>query len=140
VDFHNKAKERAANFPNDHDYTIETMHEELSLMERHLRDGSWKLCNCNPEKHLPLLAGLASEGIGFTDDPDEKLFMEKVRDTARIWKLRIKSGNFTDADANKLRGWAREQRHRIEYKVWHGKIPENPECAITPQDYLRRMK
>ena len=73
------------NFPGDRDYTLNAIVEELTLMERHLRDGSWHLCTCNPEKHLPLLAGLASEGFGFTTDSDEKEFMRQLRDRSRLW-------------------------------------------------------
>ena len=55
------------NFPSDEDYTYGALVEELCLIERHIRDGSWRLCSCNPEKHLPSISGLASEGYGFTD-------------------------------------------------------------------------
>lgn len=144
--FSNKAKDEKS--WNDRDYTHEAMIGQLGLMELHIKDGSYRECTCNPEKHLPVLAGLASEGSGFTEDPDEKVFMQRVRDTARNWRTRIKAGLFTEEDAAKLGDWAREQRHRIEYKVWLGEMPENPEldpqlcptCVITPQDYLKRMR
>lgn len=91
---------------------------ELGLMELHLSDGSWTLCSCNPEKHLPLISGLASEGFGFTDDKDEKTFMREVRDVARIWRSKIKKGLFGADQADELRAWARDVRHRIEAKDW----------------------
>jgi hypothetical protein len=118
-----------ANYRGDHPYTLNAMVEELTLVERHLRDGSWKLCRCNPEKHLPMLAGLASEGYGFAEEADEKEFMRLVRDYSRIMREKIEDGKFTDADAEGLRAWAREMRHRIEYKKWRETIPDNPELS-----------
>jgi hypothetical protein len=118
-----------SNYRGDHDYTLHAMIEEFTLMERHLRDGSWKLCSCNPEKHLPLVAGLASEGYGFTSDVDEKEFMRRVRDYSRIMREKIEKGEFKDADAEELRAWAREMRHRIEYKKWREAMPDNPELS-----------
>ena len=115
------------NFPDDRIYTFNALTEELALMERHLRDGSWKLCSCNPEKHLPLVAGLASEGFGFTDDEDEKAFMREIRDRARIWKAKIQEGKFSSEDADELRAWARALRHRIEFRQWTGELGETPE-------------
>lgn len=118
-----------ANYRGDHPYTLNAMVEELTLVERHIRDGSWKLCRCNPEKHLPMLAGLASEGYGFAKDPDEKEFMRRCRDYSRVMREKIEKGEFTDADAEELRGWAREMRHRIEYKKWKEAMPETPELS-----------
>lgn len=34
-----------ANFPSDRDYTVNALVEELFLIERHVRDGSWHLCD-----------------------------------------------------------------------------------------------
>jgi len=118
---------QSVNFPDDKMYTLNALVEELALMERHLRDGSWVLCSCNPEKHLPLVSGLASEGFGFTDDKDEKEFMRLIRDRARIWKAQIQEGKFDKEDADKLRTWARELRHRIEFRRWRGELSETPE-------------
>ena len=118
---------QAVNFPNDRDYTFLALTEELALMERHLRDGSWTLCTCNPEKHLPLVAGLASEGFGFAEKTDEKEFMRRIRDRARIWRDKIQNGKFSQEDADKMRAWARELRHRIEFKQWTGEMGETPE-------------
>jgi hypothetical protein len=105
-----EAVERS-NYPGDHDYTINAMTEELALMERHLRDGSWKLCDCNPEKHLPTLAGLASEGYGFAETTEEKQFMAEVRDNTRKVREYMKTNKFTERDAEALREWSRQQRH-----------------------------
>jgi len=116
-----------ANFPDDHAYTLNSLIEELTLIERHIRDGSWRRCRCNPEKHLPLVAGLASEGYGFAEGKAEKEFMRCLRDTARVTRDKMERGLFKDRDAEKLRAWARASRHRIEYKEWKGKIAEAPE-------------
>lgn len=115
------------NFPDDRVYTLNSLVEELALMERHLRDGSWTLCSCNPEKHLPLVSGLASEGFGFTDDQDEKEFMRLIRDRARIWRAKIQDGKFDKEDADNLRAWARSARHRIQFRQWKGELSETPE-------------
>jgi len=119
-----------SNFPGDHDYTLNALVEELTLAERHLRDGSWKLCDCNPEKHLPMIAGLASEGYGFTDDMGEKAFMVQLRDGARIFKTKIEKGLFQQRDAEDLRAWTREMRHRISFKQWSGEMGETPELTL----------
>lgn len=122
-----------SNFPGDHDYTLNALVEELTLAERHLRDGSWKLCDCNPEKHLPMIAGLASEGYGFTDDVGEKAFMVRLRDGARIFKGKIEKGEFQQHDAEDLRAWTREMRHRISFKEWEREMPETPELELRPR-------
>ena len=116
------------------------MSTELGLMQLHLSDGSWVLCSCNPEKHLPLISGLASEGFGFTDDPDEKAFMQEIRDTARIWRSRIKKGLFNAERADELRAWARDVRHRIEAKDWRKEkdIEEQISYEDVP-DSVRRL-
>ena len=113
---------------------MEALKEELALMERHLRDGSWRLCRCNPEKHLPLLAGLSSEGFGFADDPEEREFMREIRDRSRIWRAKIQEGKFTDEDADQLRAWARTLRHRIEFRNWSGPLEETPEIVDVVEE------
>ena len=125
---------QSVNFPSDREYTLNSLVEELTLMERHLRDGSWKLCSCNPEKHLPLVAGLASEGYGFTDDPEEKEFMRQLRDRARVWRDKIKSGVFNASDADDMRAWTRDLRHRIEFQTWSGPMEEAPELVDIVQE------
>lgn len=74
---------------NNRDYTHTAIVEELTLLERHVRDGSYLECNCNPEKHLPLIAGLASEGGAFALSNAEKQFFNKLADTAREARHRI---------------------------------------------------
>ncbi len=109
------------NFPNDREYTFETLVEELFLMERHIRDGSWRLCSCNPEKHLPGVAGLASEGLGFAETDKERNFMECLMSQARVFKAKIRSGKYgTQEDMNAIKDWAREARHRLVAKNWAG--------------------
>jgi len=116
-----------ANFPNDRDYTLNAILEELALLERHCRDGSFKICRCIPEKHLPTLAGLSSEGFGFAKTPDEKEFMDKLMNASRIIREHIEKNGLTDEDANQLRELARDLRHRIEYETWKGKMLDAPE-------------
>jgi len=128
------------NFENDHNYTLNSLIEELTLVERHIRDGSWLRCNCNPEKHLPLIAGLASEGYGFTKNKAEKEFMRCLRDSARITREKMEKGLFRDKDAEKLRAWAREMRHRIEYEVWQGKLTEAPELEEQDNELFNMVE
>ena len=115
------------NFPSDREYTHNALIEELVLIERHLRDESWRLCNCNPEKHLPAIAALGSEGQGFAESDDEREFMRQLQVRARIWRDKIKQGDFTDKDADQLRALMREFRHRIEFQTWTGPMEETPE-------------
>ena len=122
------------NFKDDHNYTLNSLIEELALIERHIRDGSWIKCRCNPEKHLPLVAALASEGYGFSENAHEKEFMRCLRDTARLTREKIEHGVFKEKDADRLRAWARESRHRIEYKAWKGDMAEAPELEEQGND------
>lgn len=126
---------RSYNFPGDRKYTFNALVEELALAERHCRDGSYQLCNCNPEKHLPLIAGLASEGVGFAESQPEKSFMRQVRDYARQMKASIEDGDFNAQMAEELRDWTRETRHRIAYEQWgEGFVdPDCPTCDLTAE-------
>ena len=109
------------NFPDDRTYTINALIEELTLAERHCRDESYPLCSCLPEKHLFLLAGLASEGYGFAQDQDEKEFMRQLQVRSRKIREDIKEGRCrTKEDYDKLRAWLREMRHRLDQKNWGG--------------------
>lgn len=109
------------NFPNDREYTFEALVEQLGLIELHIRDGSWRLCSCNPEKHLPVVAGLTSEGFGFAETDDERHFMECSMSQSRLFKAKIKSGKYrTQEHMNIIKDWARELRHRIEAQNWAG--------------------
>ena len=73
------------------DYTREALAEELSLVERHARDGSAVLggCACIEEKHLLLIAGLASEGVTLAKDQDEKNYYMNLAELARAKRLEI---------------------------------------------------
>lgn len=122
------------NFPNDHDYTMTGLIEELALVERHLRDGSSTTCSCLQEKHLPIIAGFASEGYGFAKADTEREFMRCLRDTARLTREKIERGLFRGRDAEQLRAWAREMRHRIEWKKWRGDMAETPELEESGND------
>lgn len=67
------------------EYTRESIAEELSLIERHARDGSAVNagCACIEEKHLLALAGLASEGVTLAKNVKEKEFYLYLADLAR---------------------------------------------------------
>lgn len=79
-----------------HDYTEETVLEELSLIERHARDGSAVAggCACIEEKHLLLLAGLSSEMPTLSSNDDEKRFYGWLADHARELRRKIITGDF----------------------------------------------
>ena len=109
------------NFPNDHDYTLQALIEELSLTERHCRDESYKLCSCLSEKHTYLIAGLASEGMGFAESDEEREFMRELMVRSRKFREDIKAGRIkTLEDYEKVRAWARENRHRLDQRNWGG--------------------
>jgi hypothetical protein len=93
-------------------YTNEALIEELALLERHYRDGSWNVCSCVPEKHLPLIAGLASEGLMFleaAENPAErermKVFYENLADVARKARLSIDEGTYSYFPSNPGRAY-----------------------------------
>lgn len=119
---------------NEKEVIFEEMKGELDLMILHLTDGSWRLCSCNPSKHLPLISGLASEGFGFAETDEEKTFMRETRDRARIWRAKIRSGDFNDKDADLLRAWSRTLRHRIEFQTWSGPLEESPEFVEVVEE------
>lgn len=131
-----------ANFPGDHDYTLHSLVEELTLVERHIRDGSYKSCSCNPSKHLPLIAGLASEGVGFSEGSKEKQFMEELRNKARIFRELIEQGHgrLNAVDAEKLRNWARQMRRRINEQAWAGKIKDTSEIEEKGNDLTEMVE
>lgn len=109
------------NFPNDHAYTLQALVEQLTLIELHARDGSWKICSCIPSKHLPIIAGLTSEGVGFSDSDEERKFMQETMTKARLLKRDIDKGIIRSQDHfDTIRAWARTSRKRIERKKWVG--------------------
>ena len=73
------------------EYTRESLLEELSLIERHARDGSAYEagCSCIEEKHLLLVSGLASEGVTLAKDLYEKIYYMNLADLARAKRLEI---------------------------------------------------
>lgn len=131
--------DRAVHFRNDRLYTFGALIEELALAERHCRDLSYLSCSCIPEKHLPLIAGLASEGFGFAESEKEKTFMRNLMNVARVFNDKISKGLIRSADCEKLRAWAREMRHRIEYGEWLGKLSETPELEEDVPESIREM-
>lgn len=121
-------------YPSDREYTFNSLVEELGLLERHVRDGSWRLCSCNPEKHLPLIAGLASEGYIFAESASERRFMADLRDKARSLKARIKGLELgTQEDMDGVADWARTLRHGVEARSWS---LENPFSDDEPHSVL----
>ena len=78
------------------DYTREALAEELSLVERHARDGSAVLggCSCIEEKHLLLIAGLASEGVTLATNQSEKNYYMNLAELARQKRLEILDGKW----------------------------------------------
>lgn len=110
------------NFPSDRVYTHQALVEELFLVERHIRDNSWRLCDCTPSKHLPGIAGLASEGYGFAEEKGERGFMECLMNQARLFKSQIETRKIkTEEQWNQIRDWARSARHLISARDWLGK-------------------
>lgn len=111
----------SVNFPSDRGYTHNALIEELALAERHCRDESYPLCSCLSEKHTFLIAGLASEGMGFAESAEEREFMKNLMVQARVIRADIKKGKIkTDEDYDVVRAWAREMRHRLDQGNWSG--------------------
>ena len=127
----------SVNFPNDREYTINALIEELSLAERHCRDESYPLCSCLSEKHTFLISGLASEGVGFAESAEEREFMKNLMVQARVIRADIKKGKIkSEEDYDVVRAWSREMRHRLDQGNWSesyqryeygGEPPELPE-------------
>lgn len=96
------------------EYTRQALAEELSLTERHARDGSAVDggCACIEEKHLLTIAGLASEGVTLAKDQAEINFYQ---DLAR---------------------WARDKRKSIVYADWKIKDNHTVSCSQKIQDCI----
>lgn len=92
---------------NGLDYTREAIAEEVSLIERHARDGSAVNagCACIEEKHLLTLAGLASEGVTLATDQQEKEYYMRLADWARKTRLEIINGEFKVAGNPRTRAY-----------------------------------
>jgi hypothetical protein len=77
-------------------YTEEAILEELSLMERHARDGSALNagCSCIQEKHTLNISGLASEATVMEGSPKEKDFYAKIAEFNKKARHEIIDGTF----------------------------------------------
>lgn len=93
--------------------------EELNEMRK-----SWGVCIINTPDYVETLSGLAGEAVGFTEDEAEKKYMRSVRDTARSYAYRMASADISQAEADAIRAWAREQRRRLVGKIWTGELPK----------------
>ena len=111
-------------------YTREALVEELALLERHMRDGTAQICGCAFDSHLPLIAGLSSEGIKFAESDEERKYYEDLRDWAhaRLDDLATEKGY----PAEKLIKESRERRLRVRYKEWDGEM-DNPKYKHFPE-------
>lgn len=105
-------------------YTREALVEELGLLERHMRDGTAYICGCAFDSHLPLIAGLASEGVKFAASERERNYYEGLRDWAhkRIGDLETEKG----VKAEYLIKESRDRRLAIRYEEF-GMKSELPE-------------
>ena len=111
--------ESAHCYPGGHTYAIQTLITELCLLELHLRDLSWLTCTCIPEKHLPTIAGIASENYGFTTNQEEKLIMATIVKRARELHHRTILEEPTHELAETTRKWARNTRKTITSALWY---------------------
>jgi len=122
----------------------------------------WGICVINTDEFTNRIAGLAGEAIGFTKDDAEKGFMKDMRDMARTYNYRLKSGNMSEKEAEAMREWAREMRRRITDKIWVGDLPKSsrkdeekahkqekkvskvdegencPTCTVVPDKYKKK--
>jgi len=73
-------------------YTIDGLIKQLLLLELHIRDGSVWECGCAWDAHLPLIEGLAEEGIKFAKDEKEREFFDRLMHWARDARLRLQYG------------------------------------------------
>jgi hypothetical protein len=82
---------------NGLEYTRNALLEELSLVERHARDGSAVNagCACIEEKHLLNISGLASEGVTLASDAKEKDYYMWLANHARELRRQILDGDFS---------------------------------------------
>ena len=107
-----------ATYPSGRGYALQNLIGELASLGLHCRDGSWRICTCIPEKHLPLIAAISSEAYGFAKLPEEKVFMEQIFMGARERHHRVLKEGMSFEVAEDIRGWARECRHMITASCW----------------------
>jgi hypothetical protein len=113
------------------EYTREALAEELSLVERHARDGSAVLggCSCIEEKHLLLIAGLASEGVTLATDQAEKEYYMNLAEKARQLRLEILDGDFRKSQISQKSHSLERCERKIDACIAKGKSEE--ECRAT---------
>ena len=98
---------------------------EMAIDELDTMQSRWPSCIINTSVYINTLAGLSGEGVGFTEDENEKKYMRDVRDTARTFAYRIASADqISQGEADAIRAWAREQRRRLSRKLWVGELPK----------------
>ena len=107
-----------ATYPGGMPYALQNLIGELASLGLHCRDGSWRICACIPEKHLPLIAAISSEAYGFSKFPEEKMFMEQILMGARERHHQVLKESMTFEVAEDIRKWARECRHMITSSCW----------------------
>lgn len=112
-----EAKEFAV-YPKGRAYSIQSLISECASLELHCRDGSWRVCKCVLEKHLPLIAGVATEAYGFAKQNDEKEYMEQLFNGARVRYHLVLIQGMTPDLAEDIRAWARESRHKLARSGW----------------------
>ena len=135
------SKRLTQNFPSDRVYTHQALVEELFLVERHIRDGSWHLCDCTPSKHLPGIAGLASEGYGFAHEKGERGFMECLMNQARLFKSDIETHKIRSQEQwDRVRDWARRARHLISARDWAGKESIEDQLDYSQNDLTEMVE
>jgi hypothetical protein len=118
-------------------YTIDSLIEELALLERHYRDGSYKECSCVPEKHLPLIAGLASEMVMFVTEDKLKNFYSNLGEVARKARIAIEDGDYSYLPHNPIKG-LQEVDPRLEHKIKACvKVVEKRACPKGEKDYRK---
>lgn len=120
------------------EYTRSALIEELNLLERHMRDGTAFICGCAFDSHLPMIAGLASEGVKFAKRADETDFYGDLRDWAHA---RLKSlEDVKGLPAETLIRESRERRLAIRNGIWGEEmsgelieIAHSPRCQFVTE-------
>lgn len=79
---------------NVHEYTVQSIINNLLLLELHIRDQSYLQCTCTWDQHLPVIEGLCSEMVKFAETPKEREFFVNVMKTAREIRLKIQNQEY----------------------------------------------
>jgi len=110
-------------YNNNRQYTHDSLVKQANAAELHFEDGSFRVCGCNAEKHLPRIEVLADEGGRFAKSPEEKKFMRQTGDKAREFKALMKNSlKLDDTEATRIADWAKEVRKRVDSQNWNGPI------------------